>query len=68
VAFPEIRPVAFVGAAIQYGMAGEGSLEPFGLEIRRLERKQGQQVIEKACDLGRTTGPPGPDARSCRIP
>src|ERR1700688_3278568 len=51
------------GVAFDNRMTNKSARQPFAREVRRLERQQGQQMIEKARDLARAAGAPGPYRR-----
>ena len=61
VALPKFGSLARVGAAFHDRMAHEGGRKAFGFKIGRLERQQGQQMIEKPGDFPGPSGPPRPD-------
>ena len=48
---------------LQRGVSDEGAFETLGLEIGRLERKQGEKTVDPARQLARPPRPPGPDRR-----
>ena len=63
VALLEERAITAAAGFLDDGMTNETAVEAVGLEERRLEREQGQQMIDLGAELRGPAAAPGPDLR-----